>query len=219
MGDVLPAETPQPRKALSSMDARKKISCCRVASLAFALTVLAVLCSCAPSQSASVGSGEAAEDAIVEAAWSFDGDCSACHADEAASIGESACEASAHASMTCIDCHTDEDALAAAHSDATSASKMLTKLKQTEVENSLCLSCHEGTLENLVSATEGIASVTDSKGTAVNPHSVLSSEQHAGILCGDCHSMHSDKGIEESAHDECISCHHADVFQCYTCHD
>lgn len=140
-------------------------------------------------------------------------------ASAAASIGESACEASAHASMTCIDCHTDEDALAAAHSDATSASKMPTKLKQTEVENSLCLSCHEGTLENLVSATEGIASVTDSKGTAVNPHSVLSSEQHAGILCGDCHSMHSDKGIEESAHDECISCHHADVFQCYTCHD
>ena len=81
-----------------------------------------------------------------------------------------------------------------------------------------CLSCHYGAREELVAATVDVA-VVDSKGTAVNPHDVTPSEQHDTIRCADCHGMHDAEKLADKADAECASCHHADVFECYTCHD
>ena len=92
------------------------------------------------------------------------------------------------------------------------------KLKKTEVPDDACLSCHYGAREELVAATVDVA-VVDSKGTAVNPHDVTPSEQHDTIRCADCHGMHDAEKLADKADVECASCHHADVFECYTCHD
>lgn len=38
---------------------------------------------------------------------------------------------------------------------------------------------------------------------------------HADIVCADCHAMHS---AGSTAAETCVSCHHAGVYECNTCH-
>ncbi len=194
------------------------------AALALVLCLgVGALAACAPAAS---GSPEPEADAAApegttaagDFSWSADADCATCHSAAVESGANEACGYSQHAEMPCMTCHDDEAGLAAAHEGVAASDKVATKLKETVVKDEPCLSCHGGSLESLVAATPD-AVVMDSKGTEANPHEVLQQEQHGEIACADCHQMHDDKPIETAAHDECLSCHHTDVFTCYTCHE
>ena len=92
------------------------------------------------------GSGaeaEAANGSITLTEWTTETDCSTCHADEASSRQDAACTASKHTSLQCADCHTDTATLAKQHEGASSDDRMPSRLKQTTVEASVCLSCHD----------------------------------------------------------------------------
>ena len=70
--------------------------------------------------------------------------------------------------------------------------------------------------EEHVALTAGVTELTDSNGTMVNPHEVMGlTEGHADIVCADCHAMHS---AGSTAAETCVSCHHAGVYECNTCH-
>ena len=60
--------------------------------------------------------------------------------------------------------------------------------------------------------------LTDMNGTIVNPHALPESADHAEVSCVSCHQMHAAGSIEKKAQRACASCHHADVYECYTCH-
>ena len=195
---------------------------------AVSLGLCCLLAACAPSGagqgtsaegSASSDAGTGSEAPVVAVDWSPESDCVTCHENEGASLSDTACELSAHPDLRCVDCHADEASLSQAHEGATADGKKPTKLKATEVDQAACLECHYGSVEALAEATAGTVTVVDSQGTEANPHEVLLQEQHAEIACADCHNMHSDKDVTEVAHNECLSCHHTDVFQCYTCHE
>lgn len=177
------------------------------------------LCACSP-QSQSEG-GSSADDSgksVIEVAWSPQADCSVCHATEQASYGNAACLASSHQQEACISCHSDEQALADVHADKTSADKAPKKLKKTEVSDEQCLSCHYGSREGLVAATPD-AMVVDDNGTSRNPHDAGGVTEHEGVQCSSCHDMHSEEPLAEQALNTCLGCHHAGVFECYTCHE
>lgn len=182
-------------------------------SLAMALCVLACACS---NES---GDGKAqGNDASVAVNWSMEVDCGVCHSIEGESMADASCEASSHVDMTCIQCHDDEKALSLVHEGKTAENTSPKKLRKTEVSNDLCLSCHYGTREALIEATSDVI-VVDSEGTGRNPHDVGDVAEHGDIACADCHNMHDSNPIEDQAKDKCLSCHHADVFECGTCHE
>lgn len=163
--------------------------------------------------------GTASEAAF---AWSYDSDCSMCHATETSSMEDAACLASTHAAQgnTCQTCHSDEAGLSEAHVDATAelAAKRATKLRSTTIEEKACLACH-GSYEELAEKTAASTVLTDAEGKVVNPHAIPENEDHAATDCSSCHAMHSSEPASETAPDYCISCHHANVFACHTCHD
>lgn len=104
-----------------------------------------------------------------------------------------------------------------AHQDASEDGKMPKKLKKTDVPSEACTSCHA---ENeRIEATANSVVCTDSKGTVANPHDLADNEEHGKIACSDCHRVHSADSLEETAKKECLSCHHADVYECHTCHE
>lgn len=184
----------------------------------FAIVTMA-LASCAPQAKGSGEEGAGGDkDAPIVVAWSPGSDCDVCHVVEQASYRDSACAASRHEGQACVSCHADESALLTVHEGKTASDAMPKRLKVAEVADDTCLSCHFGTCEELAAATVDIA-VADSKGTAVNPHDVPPSEQHSTMRCADCHGMHDAETVFDQAIAECASCHHADVFECYTCHD
>ena len=94
--------------------------------------------------------------------------------------------------------------------------KEATRLKKSEVDASICLTCHQP--EKLVEATADYTGLTDTKGTTVNPHELPKVGNHETIQCFNCHQVHSEKAITETAIAACNSCHHAGVFECNTCH-
>lgn len=162
-------------------------------------------------------STEARADAA--ASWSPSSDCATGHSAEQASLSDAACQMVAHAEIACTTCHADERALAAVHEDASAGDKMPSKLKKTAVDDALCLSCHHETKEALAQATAETTPIADSRGTQAHPHEVILQEQHAELACASCHKLHSSKSMETAAHDQRLSCHHADVFECHTCHE
>lgn len=181
------------------------------------------LWACASQKDAGGGSGvpagSSAENATV--AWSFDDDCGACHAAQAGSMEDSGCLASLHAEAgnTCQTCHSDQEGLAAVHEEASAdGAKKLTKLRKTSIDQDACLACHGG-YEELAAKTADSTFLTDAEGTVVNPHALPPKEDHANITCADCHAMHTDASSSELAPEFCISCHHANVYACHTCHD
>lgn len=153
--------------------------------------------------------------------WSLDQDCAVCHTVEGDSLENDAFAACTHvkeAEVTCGTCHTDEAALADVHDKAKATAKPPKKLKKTTIEAETCLSsdCHDLTNDELADLTKDITDCTDSKGTTVNPHEVMGlTPGHDNITCGNCHKMHAE---EIDAAKTCVSCHHAGVYECNTCH-
>lgn len=151
--------------------------------------------------------------------WSIQSDCSSCHADEAASMQIAECQVNGgHADFDCTLCHSDEASMSAAHLNA-SADAVKSNTGGTNgacVPNEVCLSCHE---DDYTQVAQGDVVLTDRKGNTANPHALPSNRYHDALSCGDCHSMHSSKSIEETALANCTGCHHENVFRCGTCHD
>ena len=189
-----------------------------------------------------------ANAAQTEYKWSMDLDCALCHAKEAAVLGltgaaeeGTADGAKADAGMTdeelgsahttevatyarthvqdfkfeCTTCHIESEGLEKAHKKLNSG-KEATRLKKSAVDDSICLTCHQP--EKLIEATADYTGLTDTKETTVNPHDLPKVENHKTIQCVDCHQVHSEKAITETAIAVCNSCHHAGVFECGTCH-
>ena len=80
-----------------------------------------------------------------------------------------------------------------------------------------CAPCHA--TEDLIAATAESVTLTDDNGTVVNPHDLPAVADHEGVLCSTCHKGHElSESIARTAQRACISCHHAYVYSCYTCH-
>lgn len=80
-----------------------------------------------------------------------------------------------------------------------------------------CASCHD--LDDIREATKDSAVLTDVNGTVVNPHDLPEVAEHAEVVCAGCHKTHEvTESTAKSAARACASCHHADVYECYTCH-
>ena len=179
---------------------------------------------CAP-QAGAEGSGDGpastatGSSETVAVDWSPSADCAICHVKEAESAEDGSCDASLHSTTTCSECHDDESQLAALHEGTTTSDRAPTRLKKTAVNEEFCLSCHAQ--DAIAAKSSGSTVLTDANGTTVNPHDlpVTATESHSEITCSDCHEMHSDKaGRAEDAQKLCRSCHHQDVYECYTCH-
>ena len=175
-----------------------------------------ILAACAPQVT---DPGELEEDEVVMAfSWSADSNCVTCHAAEAASATDASCQLSAgHSSTACIECHTDTAGLSSAHAKVTATDTDGTsRLRKTEVTGEACLGCHEG--DYAPEATVASTALTDSEGTVVNPHDLPEVVEHEDIVCADCHSMHAQESLAETASEKCLTCHHEDVYECGTCH-
>lgn len=189
--------------------------------VAFAVLALALaLAGCAPKANDNAASPKDDEAAAVQVdfSWSETSDCSMCHEKEQSSFEDTTCAASQHAGTACITCHTDASALASAHEGATAEKASKAVLKSTTVDAATCESCHA--LDEVAAATANVEALTDANGTVVNPHALPESTDHAEVTCTSCHQMHvSGATIEKKAQRVCASCHHADVYECYTCHN
>lgn len=187
----------------------------------------AVLCmfglmACAPHASDQSGRGVDSNDKApavqVDFAWSEESDCGMCHGEESASFDDSTCGAFSHsADTTCVSCHADSAKLASVHEGATAEKAIRAALKSTVVQAEACESCHARV--DVAQATTDVVVLADANGTTVNPHDLPESESHEELTCINCHQMHvSDADIEKKAQRACANCHHADVYECYTCH-
>ena len=86
---------------------------------------------------------------------------------------------------------------------------------ESPIENELCFTCH-GSYEALAEKTADGTVLTDKTGTVVNPHAIPANGEHnEEPACKNCHKMHGDSDPQEY----CRSCHHADVYECGTCHE
>lgn len=185
-----------------------------------ALVLVVCLLGCSPEQAdrhQTDGGSEAASSAF---AWSAASDCSTCHSVETASMEDPATAAFAHGEEgdACVTCHTDEAALSKAHEDAHEGSTMPEHADATDVSESTCLSCH-GSYEDLAARTDGSDALVDTQGTVANPHALGDVADHESISCSDCHKMHASEPAFQTAKDKCTTCHHQNVFECYTCHE
>ncbi len=148
--------------------------------------------------------------------WSADGDCSPCHANAAEATAASRCEAFSSVDRPCQPCHGDASALRAAH-ELPFARSESSGLRRTDMDDSACSGCHDAAL--LAAATFSQELLSDADGTLANPHALPETEGHASIGCADCHNPHSAVPIGESSKELCLSCHHQNVYECYTCHE
>jgi hypothetical protein len=186
-------------------------------SLSF-IFVLVVLVACAPRQASEEAKSDETTEVILEVpTWSENSDCETCHSVEVESASNQACEYSQHTSIGCPTCHTDDaGVLTKAHENYATASQP-TRLKTSEVSQEACESCHDA--EERATVAAGLPTLSDSKGTVVNPHALPQTEEHLeSVTCADCHKMHSPEPAENNAKKACLSCHHMDVFECGTCH-
>jgi hypothetical protein len=184
--------------------------------------LLALMAACAPRQDGERPStGDTGQDTAVDLpTWTMESDCAGCHVTEAASATNSACPYSAHASqgLTCTTCHVDDGGkLSRAHEKYATAN-LPKKLKSTAVSASSCLSCHNE--DDLKAKTAGSTVLTDKDGTAANPHDLAQNTSHTeNLSCSSCHGMHSSESLADEARNTCLGCHHADVYECGTCHE
>lgn len=192
-----------------------------LALLAFASVVAAaaLLAACSPSATSAGGERPDSGSAVAAALeWSADSDCAMCHEAEGASMADAACEVSqSHGGLTCVSCHTDTSALESVHAEVDAADyKAPKKLSDTEVASEACEACHDAA--DLAQKTAALELLTDKNGKTVNPHDMPETEQHESITCSSCHDMHSESEPSTDAPAVCASCHHANVYECYTCH-
>lgn len=164
---------------------------------------------------------DTAEDEDAEA--KTDGaDAAADAAETSAEEGDKAADtdsktAAADGGATCTMCHTDTEALAETHENAEDLTALPKRLSK-KIEDETCLTCH-GSKEALAEATADSDVLTDTNGTTVNPHALPETASHESIKCVDCHRVHTDKDPAETANQKCMSCHHQNVYECYTCHE
>lgn len=204
------------------------------AGLLAALPLATCLCGVAlatPSQpTGSTGEKAATIEANLEpAAWTDGLDCADCHKKEAAAVeglkdpdstenGDvptSLVETHAALDFACSTCHYDTETLSALH-ESPNPKKKVRRLKQTEVAEELCLSCHDAAA--LAEATQDLGLLVDKEGLEVNPHDLPDVEGHAGLSCTSCHVAHKTLVLRDEAVEACTNCHHANVFACGTCH-
>lgn len=191
----------------------------RAIALAVALAAVATLAlgGCQPQANEGGPAAAEASEAAMQAAWSPDADCAACHASEESSFSDMNAAASKHADG-CMTCHSDESGLAKVHEKAEGKDHPK-KLKKTEIDDATCLSCHGG-YEELAAKTAGLELLTDDKGTTVNPHEAPGlTPGHEAMTCSDCHALHTDEPADKMAPETCLSCHHDNVYECGTCHE
>lgn len=194
----------------------------RTAMLTFAACGLTLcLAACAPQEEGASPAGDAAAPTATEFTWSKDSDCTTCHETDVASFDDAACTASQHASLktSCLTCHDDVSGLEDAHKKVTLESqKKKATLKKTEVSEDICLTCHDKA--ELAAATTASTALTDKNGLTVNPHDLPANDDHAeaGTTCSSCHKLHTSESATETASAVCRNCHHADVYECNTCH-
>ena len=165
------------------------------------------------------------DDPNPQVSWSLASDCTVCHTKEAGTMtgGNTLAQVHAKAGDSCVDCHKDEATLKTVHEGKTATSKLPKFLKKTKVDEKTCLTpaCHDTTVEKLVEKTADCTIFTDSRGTTVNPHTVigLNKDHESGVECASCHAMHTtDYGDTAQFQQVCIDCHHQDVYECHTCH-
>ena len=193
---------------------------CGVLALTVVLTVFCIA-GCSPQQNDKTPAQDGAKTEDVQVDWSLSTDCVTCHVAEKATMVEGASGAHAHvqqAQATCATCHVDEAKLAKAHEGKTATDPMPKKLKTTTVDTETCQSsgCHDLTEDEMLALTAGNTGLIDSKGTQVSPHNVIGlTSGHADITCSSCHNMHDEK-MDAAA--LCVTCHHAGVYECNTCH-
>lgn len=191
-----------------------------ILSVVVILFTVSMLAACAPSSDEATVAGESQEDVANVDAWSPDSSCETCHIDQAESMTNSACLVSFHPDNKCTDCHAVDDTLTSVHEGVVPGDKVPKGLKETKVDESQCESCHS--LEDIAAATEDLEVLTDANQTVVNPHAIPDVADHAEIQCSDCHAMHEEGGLEltdNNAKRLCGSCHHANVYECHTCHE
>ncbi len=187
-----------------------------IAAVTVALTLgLSVASACSPQVSEKPATDDA-DGVAVAFDWSADSDCATCHSTQHASLADGASLAALHPDQTCTDCHVDVEGLAGAHEGVAIGDTEPKRLKETDIERSLCQSCHVA--DEIVALAEDCTALTDSNGTVVNPHVLPDNDSHNDIECFDCHSAHEAAPAETSARDVCLNCHHHDIYECYTCH-
>lgn len=187
--------------------------------------------------------GGSKDDTAEAFTWSDDADCAKCHVKQAASESDESCLVSKHAAFDCLYCHdyasrqandhadqsdgqktaesetaggeSDNLSMAEVHANVTKVSTVKkSNLLKTTVPEELCLSCHDR--EALVEATADCTTLTDANGIVVNPHDLVEGSQHDGVTCESCHIMHVSDPM--AAYRACVSCHHAEQWECGTCH-
>jgi hypothetical protein len=113
------------------------------------------------------------------------------------------------------DAETPSLTMAEVHANVTAVSTVKkSSLVNTSVDEAACLTCHDR--DALIEATADCTVLTDAQGTVVNPHDLIEGSQHDQVTCEDCHKMHSNDSA--AAYRACVSCHHAEVWECGTCH-
>ena len=170
-------------------------------------------------QVAQPGSAETAQTAheeteVSENAAEADGELALQSADES-------CLADTHAASGCAACHNNETVLRAVHSNPTTEDATEARLNRSKVNSTVCIECH-GSYDVLEVATEDSTALVDIAGTSVNPHAAATlTESHveADMQCTDCHKVHDSTDVAEDAMAYCTKCHHANTFECGTCHD
>lgn len=130
--------------------------------------------------------------------------------------------------ITCLSCH-EMETLRELYDRVDGAMLEEERNNMNSSETTLmCLACH-GSYEELAELTAGDTDFTDSNGTSVNPHIygggladmseyTVSYPLHQALACTECHSAHDDSGVVTLALQYCYSCHHAELFECFTCH-
>ncbi len=139
--------------------------------------------------------------------------------ERAAAVTAYAAMHAADLGFDCFTCHNDAEGLEEAHdAKKLNSGKEARRLKKTEVSAEFCQGCHDR--QALAGVTADYQGLVDKNGLAVNPHDLPQNDSHAGLACVSCHAAHPDEGavIQDQAMGQCISCHHAEVFECHTCH-
>ncbi len=173
----------------------------------------------APASSAPAEAQAADEDIteLVGESFSMQADCTVCHSKELENMQIEGFTGYNHRDLACTQCHDDEAELAAAHEEySVRQASRVVALVNTTVDEAICFSCH-GSREELAAATADSTVLVDENGTVVNPHDLPEGSQH-DIACGSCHKMHNDLTTEQTAQNTCLTCHHANVYECNTCH-
>lgn len=182
---------------------------------------IALVSGCAPQQTTLDNAGTAEFVTVGTAAtafeWSPEADCATCHVKQASSTADAQCLASTHEDSACNSCHSDSEGLQNVHEGVASAEVELTRLKKPDIDSSYCLTCHDS-YEALAGKTVDSQACTDKNGLVVNPHGLPTNVEHEDIDCASCHIMHDSRAAADQAESLCGSCHHENVYECFTCH-